>query len=155
MLNFTPTPAWHETSTALTGLLDSSLKAKREAEPRREYLGASMMARACLRDVAYEFHDTPKDEGAEFSGRLYRVFDMGHDGETRMAAYLRLAGFNLRTHDDTGEEFAYTAADGQMQGHVDGIIFGGPALPGVPAWPALWENKAVNNSHRTVTFVAI
>ena len=60
-----------------------------------------------------------------------------------MLAYLRLAGFRVETHDASGEPIAYTAADGQMQGHVDGVIAAGPAMPGC-AWPALWENKAVN-----------
>jgi hypothetical protein len=134
---------WLATSAALTTLLDGSYKALKDAEPRRTYLGASMMGKECARAVAFEYHGTPKDPDKGFSGQLYRVFDMGHDGEARMGQYLRIAGFNLIEKRSDGEQFGYCVIDGLMQGHIDGVITAGPDVD--CAWPALWENKALNN----------
>lgn len=140
---FAPEKPWHATSAALTALLDGSYKALKDAEPPRNYLGASMMGKECARAVAYEYHKTPKDPDKGFSGQLYRVFDMGHDGESRMAQYLRVAGFNLIEKRSDGQQFGYSVIDGLMRGHIDGVITAGPDVG--CAWPALWENKALNN----------
>jgi hypothetical protein len=142
---FAPTKArpWEKTTELLTTLLDASYKAKQDAQPRREYLGASMMGKDCVRAVAYEYHGVAKDPERGFSGRLYRVFDMGHDGEERMSQYLRIGGFELRTVGRDGKQFGYEVAGGKMKGHIDGVIVEGPDV-GCP-WPALWENKALND----------
>lgn len=141
--NFAPVDPWRATSAALTELLDRAIEDARNAEPPRKYLGASMMGNECLRAVAYEWHDSQAGIGKEFPGKLYRVFDMGHDGEARMASYLQMAGFDLRTKNAQGEDYGYCVADGRMQGHIDGVILAGPAIG--CAWPALWENKALND----------
>jgi hypothetical protein len=70
------------------------------------------------------------------------MFDMGHDGEDRMAEYLRLAGFDLHTHKEDGKQFGMSDAEGKFKGHLDGVIHGGPAIPGLK-YPCLWENKAL------------
>ncbi|ALN60843.1 hypothetical protein GLE_5502 [Lysobacter enzymogenes] len=57
-----------------------------------------------------------------------------------MADWLRLAGFELRTHTEAGGQFGFKAADGRVAGHADGIIVAGPASF---RYPMLWENKAV------------
>jgi hypothetical protein len=137
-----PDKPWMETSARLTDLLDSSYRAHKASEPRRTYLGASMMGAECARAVAYQYHGTPKDPEREFSGRLYRIFDMGHDGEARMAQYLRIAGFDLRSQRADGSQYGYSVVGGKMAGHIDGVIVAGPDI-GCP-WPALWENKTVN-----------
>ena len=143
MPTFNPTKPWAATSEALTELLDRTYKAKQDAQPRRQYLGASMMGGECLRSVAYQYFGAEKDPDRGFSGQIYRVFDMGHDGETRMAEYLRVAGFHLKTEKADGYQFGYMVAGGKMKGHIDGVILDGPDV-GCP-WPALWENKALNN----------
>jgi hypothetical protein len=142
---FAPTKErpWVRTTELMTALLDSSYKAKQDAVPKRTYLGASMMGKECGRAVAFEYHQVPKDPTRGFSGQLYRVFDMGHDGEERMAQYLAVAGFELRTVNREGKQFGYALADGRMKGHIDGVIVGGPDVG--CAWPALWENKALND----------
>ncbi len=63
-----------------------------------------------------------------------------------MAQYLKVAGFDLRTARADGSQFGYVAAGGRLKGHIDGVIVGGPMVVGIGAiWPALWENKALNN----------
>ena len=59
-----------------------------------------------------------------------------------MVAWLRDAGFDLRTRKTDGEQFGFSVADGRLQGHIDGVIVGGPE--GF-AYPALWENKCLGN----------
>jgi hypothetical protein len=140
MPDFAPRKPWQDLTEKLAPLVDAAYKKRKDAEPRREYLGASMMGKECARQVAYEYHGAPKDEG--FSGQLYRVFDMGHDGEERVAQYLKIAGFDLRTEGKDGKQFGYCVAGGKMKGHIDGVLVSGPD---VMAYPALWENKALNN----------
>ena len=58
-----------------------------------------------------------------------------------MVAWLRDAGFDLRTRKPDGGQFGFSDAHGRLRGHVDGVIVGGPE--GF-RYPALWENKALS-----------
>lgn len=125
-------------------IIDAALQQNRKAQPPRKYLGASRIGEECERRLSYEYHQTPKDEGADFKGKTLRVFDMGHDGEERMAEYLRLAGFLLQTHAEDGKQIGISDAQGRFRGHLDGYIHGGPAVPNL-AYPCLWESKALGD----------
>jgi hypothetical protein len=57
--------------------------------------------------------------------------------------WLRDAGFDLRTRNQDGSQFGFSAAGGLLQGHIDGVIIAGPALPGL-CFPAIWECKTMN-----------
>lgn len=130
---------------AVVQAIDSALAKRRNEQPVRQYLGASRIGEECERRLAYEFHATPKDEGADFKGNTLRIFDMGHDAEERMAEYLRLAGFELRTHRQSdGKQFGMSDAGGKFKGHYDGVITGGPAVPGLK-YPCIWENKGLGD----------
>lgn len=146
-MSFSVVKPWQETSKAVQEVMDRTWKAQRDADPRRPYLGGSAVGRDCEREIAYGYHNTPMDEGRTgFSGQLYRVFDRGHAGEERVAKYLRVAGFELITERQDGRQFGFAALDGRFKGHIDGVIVGGPEVPGIN-WksPALWENKILNN----------
>jgi hypothetical protein len=72
-----------------------------------------------------------------------RIFEMGHILETVVANWLTNAGFDLQTHDEFGHQFSFSQANGKIQGHVDGIIHGGP----IPAkYPILWECKTMKST---------
>lgn len=144
MPEFVAENAWDKPTELLTELLDRTMKTSGDAEPVREYLGASMMGRECAREVAYAWHKTTKDEGRGFTGRIYRIFDFGHRLEDAVADYLRLAGFDLRTHKPDGSQYGFEVADGRIQGHIDGVFVGGPSIPGM-SFPALWESKSIND----------
>jgi hypothetical protein len=60
--------------------------------------------------------------------------------EDCMVAWLRDAGFDLRTRKPDGGQFGFSDAHGRLRGHVDGVIVGGPE--GF-RYPALWENKCL------------
>lgn len=130
---------------ALTDVIDRAMQANNSSQPRRQYLGASSIGEPCSRRLAYGFHETPKDPDTGFKGKTLRMFDMGHDGEERMAKYLKAAGFNLQTHKEDGKQIGIADCDGRFKGHLDGVFHSGPALPGL-RYPALWENKALGDS---------
>jgi hypothetical protein len=83
-----------------------------------------------------------------------RTFDIGHCLEDLIAEWIRLAGFDLRTKNENGEQFGFSTAGGKIAGHVDGIIYGFPpelkqgndnasAANQMGAW--LWECKTLSN----------
>lgn len=127
-------------SGRLQELLDQALQRERDATPSREYLGASRLGAACERQLQYEYAQAPVDHGKGFSGRLLRIFERGHQTEDMVIRWLRLAGFDLKTEDNTGRQFGFSVAGGRLRGHVDGVLVGGPE--GF-AFPALWENKCL------------
>ncbi|WP_394538781.1 PD-(D/E)XK nuclease family protein [Lysobacter enzymogenes] len=130
----------HDVSEHLGSLIDVALERSAAAESARSYLGASSLGEECSRRLQFQFFDTPKDIGRHIPGRVLRVFKRGHRMEDWMAEWLRLAGFELRTHTDAGAQFGFKAADGRVAGHADGIIVAGPDSF---RYPMLWENKAV------------
>ena len=126
--------------------IDTALQATHAATPPRDYLGGSRLGHACERALQFEFLHAPKDEGADFPGRLLRIFGIGHALEDLAVAWLRNAGFDLYTRKGNrpdGEQFGFAVAGGRIRGHVDGILAGGPDIPGM-AFPALWECKTMN-----------
>ncbi|MEA1053369.1 PD-(D/E)XK nuclease family protein [Lamprobacter modestohalophilus] len=130
-------------SERLEALVDAGLQTQRDAQPPRHYLGASRLGAACERQLQYESAQAPVDPGRAFSGRLLRIFERGHRMEEAMAGWLRAAGFVLETEAHDGQQFGFSALDGRLQGHVDGVLRAGP--DGL-SYPALWESKCVNAS---------
>ena len=129
-------------SGQFTELIDAGMQRSREAQPARDYLGASRLGVACERALQYEFAKAPIDSGRRLEGRMLRIFERGHLMEDCMVAWLREAGFDLRTRKADGKQFGFAAADGRLKGHVDGVIVGGPE--GF-SYPALWECKCLGN----------
>lgn len=130
-----------------TEIMDVACVARNSSQAPRKYLGASRWGGHCERALGYEYHQTPKDEGAEFKGKTIRIFDMGHDGEERMAEYMQLSGFKVKTHKEDGKQFGFSAAEGRLKGHIDGVIIEGPDMG--HKWPALWESKALGKKSFT------
>lgn len=135
-----------QTSAHVNAAIDAALVAANQATPPRSYLGGSRLGHACERALQFEFVKAPKDEGADFDGRLLRIFGIGHALEDVAVAWLRSAGFDLYTRrggGEHGEQFGFSVAGGRIRGHVDGVFAGGPTIPGM-AFPALWECKTMN-----------
>ena len=131
---------------AVNAAIDTALQAANAATPPRDYLGGSRLGHACERALQLEFTHAAKDEGADFDGRLLRIFAIGHALEDLAVAWLRGAGFDLYTRRDgrpDGEQFGFQVVGGRIRGHVDGILAGGPPVPGM-GFPALWECKTMN-----------
>lgn len=121
--------------------IDAAFAAKRAAELRREYLGASAIGNPCLRALQYGYVGAPIDEG-RMTGKSLRIFDVGHRFEEAAVEWLRMAGFTVDTIDPAKRgQWGFSILDDEGQGHVDAILRGGP----VPlAYPCLWECKALN-----------
>jgi hypothetical protein len=129
-------------SGQVTALVDFGMQRLRSEEVPRDYLGASRLGVSCARALQYEFAKAPIDHGLDHDGRLLRIFRRGHVMEDCMVDWLRAAGFDLRTRKANGDQFGFSAAGGRLQGHIDGVIVGGPQ--GF-AYPALWENKCLGS----------
>lgn len=123
-------------------LVDTGLIAERQKQPRREYLGASMLGDPCSRRIQYEYVGAPKDQGKDFNGQTLRIFDAGHQFEALSVKWLRGAGFDLRTEKADGGQFGFSVAKGRIKGHIDGVIVGGPSWF---VFPSLWEHKALKD----------
>ncbi|MFN6952567.1 MAG: hypothetical protein ACK4NE_08265 [Albidovulum sp.] len=128
----------------IDALVNGALVAEHAATPPREYLGASRIGEPCARRLCYELMRVPIDDGAEFPGRLLRVFEAGHRFEDMAIRWLGLAGFDLRTHKRDGEQFGFSAAGGRFRGHIDGVIVAGPDV-GIE-YPVLFEHKALRSA---------
>ena len=129
-------------SGQVTELVNLGMQRLRSEEMPRDYLGASRLGVSCARALQYEFAKAPVDSGRDADGRLLRIFRRGHVIEDCMVDWLRAAGFDLRTRKANGDQFGFSAAGGRLQGHIDGVIVGGPE--GF-AYPALWENKCLGS----------
>jgi len=143
MLDFNHRPGISE---RINAGVDAALEAERAATPPRDYLGGSRLGHPCERALQFEFAGAPKDEGLDFSGRVLRIFAIGHQLEDLAIRWLRAAGLDLYTRKGNrpdGEQFGFSVAGGRIRGHVDGIVAEAPAALGLRT-PALWECKTMN-----------
>ena len=125
---------------AINAAIDAALSARDRAQSPRRYVSTSGLGRECLRQIQYDYLAVPKDEGREFEPKTLRIFEAGHRAEDIVAAWLRAAGFDLRTQRVDGRQFGFSALGGRFRGHIDGCILAGPVAM---EFPALWENKAL------------
>jgi len=127
-----------QASDAIQGVLDGALIAKRDAQPRRDYLGASAIGGECERSIQFEYAGAPRE--SDFKPTTLRKFDLGHHGEEAARFWFIDAGFELVTKSPrTGAPYRFAQLDGRFAGTPDGVFIGGPD---VIAYPALWECKS-------------
>lgn len=148
MLDFNHRPNLSET---ITQLIDTALQQREAKRPPRSYLGASRLGVSCQRALQYEYCQTPKDPGRNFTGRALRIFEAGHVFEDLMIGWLQQAGFELVEQDHQGNQFGFSVLDGKIQGHIDGVIVSAPKHFNW-SYPMLWEAKSLNDQswHETV-----
>ena len=128
-----------EISGAVTAAIDRSLVALDTAtSPRRDYLGASQIGKACLRQIQYEVVHAETEK--PISAQTLRIFERGHWGEAYTATLMQCAGFEMVTQRKQGGQIGFAALGGRFKGHIDGVAVGGPVDM---AYPALWEAKTV------------
>jgi hypothetical protein len=115
-----------------------------KAELPRPYLGASIVGDGCLRRVQYDWWCKPT-----LPARVRDIFQRGHYFEDVARQHLIAAGFKFAPP----EVLEFSAVNGCLRGHADGIINGGPnPLNGAYMnFPFLWECKCLNGKNwRTV-----
>ncbi|TNC93526.1 MAG: hypothetical protein FD119_3955 [Stygiobacter sp.] len=130
-------------TVAVNAAIDAALVVRNQAQVARQYVSTSGIGRECLRQIQYDYLAVPKDDGRDFEPKTLRIFEAGHRGEDVVAAWLRAAGFDLRTERRDGRQFGFSVLNGRFKGHIDGCLIGGPV---VLDYPALWENKALGVS---------
>ena len=84
-------------------------------------IGASGIGNPCLRAIWYDWrgYDSPT-----FDGRMRRLFETGEHQEVRIQQDLQLAGYQVWTHDDEGNQFTATDETGHFVCKLDGVIKG-------------------------------
>ncbi len=123
--------------------VDKAIVAGEEKRERRKYIGASSIGDECQRKIQYRYLNYPIDPNKAFTARTLRIFQFGHEIEDYASKWLRGAGFDLRTEDKDGKQFGFSIADGEIKGHIDGVVCSGPADM---SYPSLWECKSSNDS---------
>jgi hypothetical protein len=107
-----------------------------QAELPRPFLGASIVGHECPRRIQFDWWCKPV-----LAARTREIFDRGHYFEERARQRLITAGFRF----SPPSACYFTAVDGALRGHADGIINHGPQLLGVYLiYPLIWEHKALN-----------
>ena len=130
----------HRISNLINSMIDNSIT--QSTQKPRTYLGASRLGVSCSRALQFEYTGTQKDE--DFTAKTLRIFQAGHVFEDLAINWLRTCGIDLRTKKQDGTQFGFSAAEGQLKGHVDGIIINAPTELGFK-FPMLWECKSMNN----------
>jgi hypothetical protein len=124
----------------INDLIDAAMIENYRSQEKRNYLGASIIGDDCLRKIQLQYQCKEQ----EFSAQNLRTFAIGSHLEDLIADWIRLAGFDLKTRNENGEQFCFSTASGKIKGHVDAIIFGGPDFL---KYPCLWECKTMNNKN--------
>lgn len=110
-------------------------------EKFRNYIGGSILGSECDRKIQYNLTH-PHLRILPEPGKQ-RIFDMGNIIESYLGKLLRIARFDLITEKSDGEQYSFKMANGKIQGHVDGILRGGPKIM---SYPALVEFKSAKHS---------
>jgi hypothetical protein len=119
--------------------IDKHLVEEEMNTPKRDYLGGSYLGYPCERRVRYSYIGKENFDDP----RLLRTFARGHLIEDYKIGLIKRA-YDLRAVDDDGKQFGFSAKNGRLKGHSDGVIMGGP--PETPfQLPALWECKGLND----------
>jgi CRISPR/Cas system-associated exonuclease Cas4 (RecB family) len=124
--------------------VDKEILKRTKNQEQRDYIGGSQIGAECSRKIQYSsIIKEPKDP---VEPRVQRIFDLGNLIEDYLIRLLRDAGFDVRTRKDNGDQWGFSLADGRIQGHVDGVIMGGPK---VMDYPCLVEFKSAKSSRFT------
>lgn len=99
---------------------------RNQEDGMRQHLGASIIGRACDREVWYSFRWATRKF---FDGRMLRLFNRGHLEEGRFVEWLRAAGIIVEPLDpETGNQWRVSAVSGHFGGSLDGIAWNVPGI---------------------------
>jgi hypothetical protein len=106
-------------STAMHKAVDKAIEDANE-EGYRNHLGASVIGNECLRYLFYHFRWMHRET---HSGRMLRLFKVGHGLEVRVRYWLKQIGFEfIDGLDDSGKQLGFSDLLGHFGGSVDGIF---------------------------------
>lgn len=84
----------------------------------RTYMGASVIGDDCRAKIWGDFRWLSREK---FTGQKLRLFNRGHLEEPRFIKLLRGMGFEVKEHDENGEQFGMIGCRGHFGGHLDGL----------------------------------
>lgn len=122
-------------NSLINGAVEQASLTKHAGDEPRGYLGASLIGDECSRKIQFEWMT-----GSTFPARVRSIFSRGHYFEIDSKQQLIDAGFLF---EPSVEKLGFTAADGMIAGHADGVIVRAPAGVDLKV-PMLWEHKALN-----------
>jgi hypothetical protein len=134
----------HEPTFKTEPVIVDRIYAAIEKEQRRtdQYLGrlgSSFIGDLCARKVWLSWRGFYV---SEFSGRMLRLFQTGHQQEERIVQDLRAAGLAVWNTDNEGNQFQFNDPTGHFITKVDGVVKG---VPGDEDKPILLEIKTHND----------
>lgn len=153
-------PGSRTISEDINEAIDAALMERRAREPKRTYLGASILGSECGRYLCYEYAGTEPDE--PLTAKQLRIFATGHGLEDAAVSlldedalsetfkglarqWLTDSGFELKTRDSQGNQFGFSTLEGKIKGHIDAAILNVP--PSIakyfPSMPGGWEHKGL------------
>lgn len=100
-------------------IIDESFKSDRD-EGHRPHLGGSLIGHFCTRHIWYKFRWYKKES---FNGRMYRLFERGHNEEDMFANILRKAGVEVR-HAKPEPQKRFFMFGGHFSCEIDGVGLG-------------------------------
>jgi len=102
---------------------DRAIEAESLLEKPRPYLGMSSIGEACSRKLFYRFRWASREK---FDAATLKRFIDGHRSEALIIERLKkVPGITIIDRDPaTGRQIAYSAVDGHVRGHADGLIDG-------------------------------
>jgi hypothetical protein len=89
----------------INDLLDAAMIENHRLKEKRNYLGASIIGGDCLRQIQLQY----MQHEMNFSAQNLRTFAIGNCLEDLIAEWMILAGFDLHTRDENGEQFGFWA----------------------------------------------
>lgn len=104
----------------------------------RPTLGASELGVECERAAWFKYRWF---KNSEFEPRMLRLFDHGKKEEQRVFDDLKNIGVQIESHDVNGNQYRFSALDGNLTGSFDAAVKG---LPENPEWHVL-EIKTHND----------
>ena len=64
-------------SDKINKAIDKGMVTVNKKEPARKYLGASLLGRACGRQIQYMWKNVSPDKGRHLDGKILRIFRLG------------------------------------------------------------------------------
>lgn len=117
--------------------IDSAMESLQDISPR-PYIGMSSIGDPCSRKLWYRFRFALENK---HDAATIKRFEDGHAGEALQATRLRMvAGIELKTENEVGEQFGFSLLGGHLRGHMDGAVLG--LLQSPKTWH-VWEHKQV------------
>jgi hypothetical protein len=124
-------------NTTINARLEETCATAHVSDTPRSYLGASLIGDDCSRKIQFEWMCA----ATAIPARVRSIFARGHFFEAESRAQLQAAGFVFAPTEALG----FSAVDGLIKGHADGIIVRAPAdLELELTVPSIWEAKGLN-----------